>query len=130
MLEQRSSLCSSMLVHNTIRKPGDDTSDEDVEAPEEDKEILEEVLKLYKESKQKPRKRRAATAPGSEVRSSTLLGAGSPRTVSFAIEDSMPVDEGQKASVGGEEEGTPNTPGDGNTENGNQKNEYILVIEK
>ena len=96
-----------------------------MEAPEEDKEILEEVLKLYKQSKQKTRKRRAAAAPGSEVRSSTPLDAGSPRTVSFAIEDSAPVDEGQKASVGGEEKGTPNTPGDGN-----KKNEYILVIEK
>ena len=101
-----------------------------MEAPEEDKEILEEVLKLYKQSKQKTRKRRAAAAPGSEVRSSTLLDAGSPRTVSFAIEDSTPVDEGPRAAAGGKEEGTPNTPGDGKTENGNKNNEYILVIEK
>ena len=102
-----------------------------MEAPEEDKEILEEVLKLYKQSKQRTRKQRAAAAPGSEVRSSTSLDAGSRRTVSFAIEESAPVDEGQRAAAGGEEKGTPNAPGDGNTEGGNKNNnEYILVIEK
>ena len=56
-----------LLKDYVASKPGDDTSDEDVDALEEDKEILEEVLKLYKQSKHKTRKRRAAAAPGSEV---------------------------------------------------------------
>ena len=74
-----------------------------MEAPEEDKEILEEMLKLYKESKNSARRRKKAMAPGSKVQSSLQLDAGSPRPVSFTIDENAPVEKGHMEMARGEE---------------------------
>ena len=75
-----------------------------MEAPEEDTQILEEVLEQYQQSKAAARKRKAAKAPDPKRRSITPLDAGSPRPVGFTIDDSEPAAERLGFT---EAEGTP-----------------------
>ena len=93
-----------------------------MEAPEEDKEILEEALKLYKQSKKSKQKRRALV-PGSKFQSSPPIDAGSPRPMGFTIEDSAPVAERHREVAEGEAEETLNAPSDGIAEGENSNKE-------
>ena len=94
-----------------------------MEGPEEDMEILEEALKLYKQSKKSKQKRRAP-APGSKFQLHWPIDAGSPQPVGFTIEDSVPVAERHREVAEGVAEETLNTPCDGIAKGENSNKEW------